>query len=94
MLTAEAQAARMRESYNERQSLAWHTAVLQRAKRVPRLTTLLITEEPVAKPRRQQTWQEQLAVMDRLGEMMQRIHSPMQRMPPDGRDSNSQDTRG
>lgn len=74
----------MREGYNERQVLAWHTAALQRTKRLPRLNTLLLPEAPIRK--RRQTMQEQLAVMDRLATIMQRIHSPMQRMAPNARD--------
>lgn len=41
-------------------SLAWHVAALTRAKRMPKLKTLMAK----AAARRTQTWQEQMAVMD------------------------------
>ncbi len=50
--------------------LAWHIAVMQRAKKVPKLATLLVKP-----PGRQvQTWQQQQAVMDQWAMHTRRIH--------------------
>jgi septal ring factor EnvC (AmiA/AmiB activator) len=80
VLTSRAQAQRTRDAYNERQVLAWHVAALQRTKRLPKLKTLLIEDEPQAPKRKRQTWQEQMAVMDQLAAIMRaRLGSPMKR---------------
>lgn len=50
---------RLEREQNERVSLAWMTASLSRATRLPRLQSLL--SQPAR--RRQQTWQEQLATV-------------------------------
>lgn len=72
---------RKREAYNEQQVLAWHTAALQRAKRLPRLKSLLVEVTPPARVHRRQTWQEQLAIMDQLAARMEARFrmSPMKR---------------
>jgi hypothetical protein len=44
---------------NERAWLAWHIAALTRSKRLPDLKKLLYKP-----PRKQQTWQEQLAIAE------------------------------
>lgn len=51
---------RLVREHNERMSLAWHVAALQRAKRMPKLKTLFAK----AAERKTQTWQQQMAVMD------------------------------
>jgi hypothetical protein len=55
-------AARVRmleRGHNERAWLAWHMASLQRSKHLPALAKLQIKHP---KPKRRQTWQEQLAI--------------------------------
>lgn len=60
---------RLVREHNELVWLAWHIAALQRAKRLPRLKTLL------AKPASQQrlNWQQQMAVMDQWVVHTQRV---------------------
>jgi len=47
-----------RRDYNQRAWLAWHIAALQRAKKLPKLKTLLTRDKP-----RPQSWQEQAMIM-------------------------------
>jgi len=58
-LVMEADVRRLEREHNARAWQAYATAALVRAKKMPRLQTLLI-EPP--KERRRQTWQEQLAI--------------------------------
>lgn len=51
---------RIQREQNERMVLAWTTAALSRAKKMPKLEKLLTVEKPKRKP---QTWQEQHALM-------------------------------
>lgn len=51
---------RLLREHNERAWLAWHVAALSRAKKMPKLKTMMSK----AASRRTQTWQEQMAVMD------------------------------
>lgn len=59
-LMMEGAAERERRAYNDRAGLAWTGAALARAKRLPKLKTLLIPGRRVAP--RPQTAQEQLAI--------------------------------
>lgn len=51
---------RIVREHNQRAWLAWHIAALQRAKRLPKLKTLLAKSAS----RSRLTWQQQMAVMD------------------------------
>lgn len=51
---------RMLREHNERAWLAWHTAALMRAKKMPNIKKLMSK----APGRTAQTWQQQMAVMD------------------------------
>lgn len=50
---------RRRLENNDRMALAWHTAALFRAKKLPKLNALLAKEKKKAV---RQSWQEQLAI--------------------------------
>lgn len=54
---------RLRREHNARAWAAHTTAALTRAKKMPKLDTLLAKEPKKAK--RRQTWQEQAAIMER-----------------------------
>lgn len=47
-----------RREHNQRAWLAWHTAALQRSKKLPTLRSMLARDKP-----RAQSWQEQSAMM-------------------------------
>jgi hypothetical protein len=49
-----------RRDHNQRAWLAWHIAALQRAKKLPRLKSMLAREKP-----RIQSWQEQVNIMQK-----------------------------
>jgi hypothetical protein len=49
--------------------LAWHIAALSRAKRLPKLQTMLVKKPST---RIKQTWQQQLAIMNSLAAAEQR----------------------
>lgn len=51
--------------------MAWHVAALTRAKKLPKLKTLLATTST----RKRKTWQEQMAVMDQWAAVTSRIES-------------------
>lgn len=55
--------------HNERMSLAWHVAALMRTKKLPKLERLLLR----ATKKTQQTWQEQLAVMERWAAVINKL---------------------
>lgn len=59
LLVLEATARRRDAEHNARAWLAWNTAALGRAKRLPRLQSLLVKPKRRKRP---QTWQEQLAI--------------------------------
>ena len=54
----EATTRRLEREHNDRAWLAWNSAALQRAKRMPKLQALMIKR----RRRRAQSWQEQLAI--------------------------------
>lgn len=72
----DAAANRAVHDHNQKMHLAWHIAALQRAKKLPKLKTL------IAKPaeRKVQSWQEQMAVMDLWAVHMDRIARQRQRL--------------
>jgi hypothetical protein len=47
-----------RRDHNQRAWLAWHIAAMGRAKKIPRLASMLAKEKP-----RQQSWQEQQMIL-------------------------------
>jgi hypothetical protein len=49
-----------RHEHNQRAWLAWHIAALYRAKKMPKLKSMLARDKP-----RVQSWQEQAAVMEK-----------------------------
>jgi len=53
----------LRREHNERVQLAWNTAALSRAKKLPKLKTLL-APEPARQKKPRQTWQQQAAIME------------------------------
>ena len=68
-LVLDGETERLRREHNDRAWHAWHVAALGRAKKLPRLDTLLA--KPQTTPRRQ-TWEEQMAVMQAWSERVNR----------------------
>lgn len=69
--------ARLAEvEHNQRAWLAWHTAALQRAKKLPRLETMLA--KSTTRPR--QSWQEQWQVMKLFAASRERAKAQLARM--------------
>jgi len=68
----DAAARRLEREHNDRAWLAWHIVAMDRAKRLPKLKTLLAKSTT----RSRQSWQEQLRIMDMWVAVTQRMNFP------------------